>query len=278
MPPTRQVIRPMTQRRDPGGVPPQNGGNTDPVETPRQRRVRCLRWVLAILFVGGAAGVTVDWHLQDRMSCTSSTTDLTVPALSVTLGHEETRHCTARTLTPDDLAPVFVVAGLLLLPDIKRLKFGSFEFERLSAKVDDQTDKLDQQAQSLVELNQSVQQVATDVATTVRTEVQSSLRNTMTVSFGGDAPDPRVELVERYDDLQRIRGRLGPVADGQSRLRQIERRYRDPVWRENATMASTLIAEIKSLVLALATSPPSPGDDEVLTYDELEAELPQPLT
>jgi hypothetical protein len=181
-------------------------------------------------------------------------------------------------LTPDDLAPVFVVAGLLLLPDIKRLKFGSFEFERLSAKVDDQTDKLDQQAQSLVELNQSVQQVATDVATTVRTEVQSSLRNTMTVSFGGDAPDPRVELVERYDDLQRIRGRLGPVADGQSRLRQIERRYRDPVWRENATMASTLIAEIKSLVLALATSPPSPGDDEVLTYDELEAELPQPLT
>lgn len=105
---------------------------------------RAVRWALALALVLAALAVFSYWLFRnERLACQVVTvTTPGSPAKTTT-----TQTCGLPDIT--DFVYVLAAVALLLLPDAQRLKVGGFEFERLSAKLEEQTHEIRQLQQTV---------------------------------------------------------------------------------------------------------------------------------
>jgi hypothetical protein len=100
---------------------------------------RKTRWSLALLIVVVAAILTVTGLIKGMRPACQVTT---VTHTGSPGGTTTTKVCGMFDVT--DYIYVLAVVGVLLLPDIKSLKIGGFEFERLTNEVNKQTSEIGQ--------------------------------------------------------------------------------------------------------------------------------------
>lgn len=110
-------------------------------EAPAAPPFRKTRWTAVFLIVAAAAILSAAWLVTGKRPACQVTT-VTSSAGTVT-----TKVCGM----PDVSGYIYVLAvvGVLLLPDVKTLKIGGLEFERLSSKVEDQTREISQLRQTV---------------------------------------------------------------------------------------------------------------------------------
>ena len=161
---------------------------------------RALRWALALALALAALAVFCYWLLADQ--------DLACQVVTVTNGATGSSMTTRTCGLPDVTDFIYVLAAiaLLLLPDAQRLKIGGFEFERLTAKVEEQTHEIRQLQQTV---NTTV-----NVGSDLINQVRNGFRQTK-------------------DILDRVRAFLPPTADIQEQLTtvdQLEQRAASESW------------------------------------------------
>ncbi len=123
------------------------GGNTAGAARSWVEATRPARWALALALVLGSLGVFSYWL--------AAGTDLACQVVTVTGGAagKVTTTSTCGLPSISDFAYVLAVVAVLLLPDAQRLRVGGFEFERLSSKLDEQTDEIAQLRQQVSNIN-----------------------------------------------------------------------------------------------------------------------------
>ncbi len=108
---------------------------------------RSIRWGLALLLTLGALAVFAYWLAAGQ--------HLACQVVTVTSGAANGRPAQAMTTQtcglPDvaDFAYVLAAVAVLLLPDAQSIKIGGFEFDRLSSKLDQQTQEISQLRQTI---------------------------------------------------------------------------------------------------------------------------------
>src|SRR5260370_211235 len=108
---------------------------------------RAIRWGLALLLTLGALAVFAYWLAAGQ--------HLACQVVTVTSGASNGRPAQATTTQtcglPDvaDFAYVLAAVAVLLLPDAQSIKIGGFEFDRLSSKLDQQTQEISHLRQTI---------------------------------------------------------------------------------------------------------------------------------
>jgi hypothetical protein len=108
---------------------------------------RAIRWTLALALTLTSLAVFTYWlyagkHLACQVVTVSTPSTPGSPAATTT-----TQTCGLPDVT--DFVYVLAAVLLLLVPDVRRLRIGGFEFERLSSKIDEQTREISQLRQTV---------------------------------------------------------------------------------------------------------------------------------
>jgi len=185
---------------------------------------RALRWALALALALAALAVFCYWLSADK--------DLACQVVTVTNGATRSSVTTRTCGLPDVTDFIYVLAAiaLLLLPDAQRLKIGGFEFERLTAKVEEQTHEIRQLQQTV---NTTV-----NVGSDLINQVRNGFRQTK-------------------DILDRVRAFLPQTADIQEQLTavdQLEQRAASESWPDLFAGIMTMHALIDAAAGASAAS------------------------
>jgi hypothetical protein len=138
----------------PGAAEAGNGGSASSQPPP----FRKTRWSLALLIVVVAAILTITGLIKGMRPACQVTT---VTHTGSPGGTTTTKVCGMVDIT--DYIYFLAVVGVLLLPDIKSLKVGGFEFERLTTEVGKQTSEIGQLRQQISNVVQNTNTLSVQV-------------------------------------------------------------------------------------------------------------------
>ena len=127
-------------RSGPGPAAASRAGDNGDLAPPARPPFRRTRWTVALLIVVLAAGLTIAGLAKGmRPACQVTTVTNTAGSPG---GTTTTKVCGMLDVT--DYIYVLAIVGVLLLPDMKSLKIGGLEFERLTTEVAKQTSEIGQ--------------------------------------------------------------------------------------------------------------------------------------
>lgn len=153
-----------------------------------------IRWCLALVIVVLAAGFSAHWLVKgEKHSCvaTNVTRKYTKAGVSGTSTASVTRHVCG---PPDRSGYLYVlaVAGILLLPDVQSLKFGGFEFNRLSNEVANQAVQVKEQTEEVAKQSEQIQKLQNAISQVVHTsQILNLALGPAAGAAQGDAVGPR---------------------------------------------------------------------------------------
>jgi hypothetical protein len=183
-------------------------GDRDGSAPPSPPPFRRTRWTLAVLIVVVAAALTVAGLVKGmRPACQVTTVSHTGGSPG---GTTTTRVCGMLNVT--DYIYFLAIVGVLLLPDIKSLKIGGFEFERLTTEVAKQASEIGQLRQEISAVLNNTNNISLqvgDVARIAFADFRTYFRRQMDVlkkdvSLLPEDPQTVTSLKKLYDVEERI--------------------------------------------------------------------------
>jgi hypothetical protein len=186
---------------EPGAAETDRSGGGNGGSASSQPPFRKTRWFVALLIVVLAAILTITGLIKGtRPDCQVTT----VTHAGAPGGTTTTKACGMIDVT--DYIYFLAVVGVLLLPDIKSLKIGGLEFERLTTEVNKQSSEIGQLRQQISNVVQNTNAISVQVG---------DLRK---LAFG----DFRDYFLTKMEVLKRLRQLLPPGEQTQTDLAKVD--------------------------------------------------------